>query len=65
MFKLTAIINGEKTSFESDDLEELEMQAEATFEASEEGDITATDITITDSDGNNVMSEELKSYIGV
>lgn len=65
MFTLTAIINDEKMTYETRTLREAEIHAEGLFEVSEEGDIIATDITITDSDGNDVMSEELKSYIGV
>lgn len=64
MYTLSATINGESMKYESDDLEELEMQAEATVDSRDEGEIEAIDIMIVDNDGNNVMSDNLKAYIG-
>lgn len=64
MYTLSAMINGESMKYESDDLEELEMQAEATVDSRDEGEIEAIDIMIVDNDGNNVMSDNLKAYIG-
>lgn len=64
MYTLLAVINGESTAFESDDLKELEIQAICDVLARDEGDIEVTDIKIIDKNGNNVMNDAIKEFIG-